>query len=260
MIAVRATSGVGLTGTALNCPVPTVVNDDQLIAVVAGRGSGTMTCIQPAGWTEILNQPRSTSGRLFVYRKLAAGEPGSYTFTLSQSSTQVMGMVSLPGVDKAAPVNASQSAQGASSVSHVCPAVTTTVGDALLLRITMSAASVLPLSWTWPAQATEVIDRNFAGTGAGGIAVAIEPLAAPGDSGTRTATCAQALVPATATIALTPTGPVGTLGYTAASRETSATGSAENVQDATGDTTEGASGRGGASDETGSAGKLWSDS
>lgn len=222
MITLRNDHPGGTTTTAsLVCNRPSDASEgDVLFAAVAGRGSNTMTCSPPDGaWTEILNQARSTSGRLFVYRKQAgASEPGSYTFTLSTASTHAVGLLALSGVDPVTPVEVSASAQGASSVTHTCPDTTaSTVAGCLVLRVAVSAAGVLPLSWTWPAPATEQIDTISVGTGAGGVSIASEPLAAPGAPGTRNATCAQALVPATATVVMRPAVTVSLMGAVSAS-------------------------------------------
>lgn len=192
----------------------------MLVAAVAARGTNATTCSPPDGsWTEILNQARSTSGRLFVYRKQAgASEPGSYTFTISTANTHAVGLLALAGVDVSTPVDVSASAQGASSVTHTCPdTVPTTTADCLALRIAITAAGTLPLSWTWPAPATEQIDVNSVGTGAGGVTIASEPVATPSAPGTRNATCAQALTPATATIVMRPAATVSLSGTVMAS-------------------------------------------
>lgn len=206
MIDVRSASSAGVNGTVLTVPQPAgTAAGDVLIVAVAGRGTNTITCTPAAGFVEILNQARSTSGKLFVYRKVAtASEPASYAFTLSTSSTHAAGALALTGVDTANIVNASASAQGASSVTHTCPSVTTTAANTLAIRVAISAALALPLNWTWPSPAVERVDATGVGTGVGGVSIATEPFATAGASGTRDATCAQAVVPATATIALTP--------------------------------------------------------
>lgn len=200
--ALRGTGTGTINGTALVIDRPSaLVAGDTMLFLVAVRGTNATTCTPPAGFTQVLAQARGTSGVLFGYTKTAdAGDvaAANYTFTISTSSTHAG--ISLATVGGTV-VDVVGSASGASSTTNTCPAVTTTAANTLLVRTAMSAVGTLPLSWVWDAPAVEANEALSVGTGAGGISVATEPQANLGLGVIRSATAAQAVAPATATIA-----------------------------------------------------------
>lgn len=204
-IALRA-SATGTTGsTLLTVAKPTgTVDGDVMLAQIAGRGSGTMTCTPPAGWVEVLNQTRSTGGRLFVYRKVASAEAASYDFTLSGASSHAGAILSFSGVNTTTPVDVFASAEGAASTDHVCPSVTTTVPNAVLVMCAMTAVLTAGGSYTWPAGTSEAYDTEVVSSGSGYESGATRAQAAAGASGTTTATQTLSATWASATVALKP--------------------------------------------------------
>ena len=163
---------------------------DLMLAAIADRGAATDTITPPSGWTVVVDQARGSVGRMIVYSKVATGsEPASYTFTCSSTNTQAGAIVALRN---ATAVDASAGATATVATGlHTCPTVTAAGGNELAVRIVATAVGALPLSWTWPGGVTEVLDFNSTGTGAGGIAIATEPISAAGAIGTRDATFAQ---------------------------------------------------------------------
>src|SRR6187399_2643176 len=89
-IAVRAVAvantgtaqGTGSPGLAISVPTGTLDGDLLYMGVMAASSTGTFDT--PGGWTVVEAQFASTgqaSAKMAVYRKVASGEPASYTFT-----------------------------------------------------------------------------------------------------------------------------------------------------------------------------------
>lgn len=197
-------TGTVSAGTVVTIPKPALTAPgDFLIAAVADRGTNTDTVTPPSGWASLTSQARGSVGVLSVFTKVAAGEPASYDFTCSASSTNAGTIIAVSGAN----TTPDAVAGGAGTVAtglHTTPAVTTDVDNCLLLRIVATAVGTLPLSWTWTIN--EIVDFNSVGTGAGGISAATETLATAGASGTRDATFAQSssTTYAAVTVALAP--------------------------------------------------------
>lgn len=123
----------GGTSITINKPAGTVL-DDLLIAAVATDGNTAIT--PPAGWTVINIADQSGAVSFGVWWKVAgASEPGNYTFIWSGGSEQVVGWIMrFTGHDPVNPINTSATT-GGSSDTPSSPSVTTTVDNALILRL-----------------------------------------------------------------------------------------------------------------------------
>jgi len=100
---INATAG---TSVVITKPAATA-DDDQLIAFIGQAGTSAVT--PPAGWTLIGTKSASTTLTVAAYRKLAASEGASWTWTLG-SSVRNFGVVqAYTGVDPTTPIYASSS-------------------------------------------------------------------------------------------------------------------------------------------------------
>lgn len=108
---------------------------DLLIMAVAVDGDQTASLSAPAGWTT-LSVAHSQSGvTLGVWWKEAdAGEPSSHTITWTVNQRAYAWMMRLSNHDVSGPIHALATQEGQSS-SPLCPAVTTTVPYAMVLRL-----------------------------------------------------------------------------------------------------------------------------
>lgn len=146
----------------------TVVANDVMIASV-GVTPSSATITPPAGWTSIrrINNAGPTSNSLEVfYRVAGAGEPASYTWSLSGANYGVAGLQAFYNVDTATPIDAEAGQATPSSRDHATPAITTTVANTMLVGSYTYASAQ-----TWapqnppgpPVAMTESYDR-FGGT------------------------------------------------------------------------------------------------
>jgi hypothetical protein len=133
-ISVRsASSNFLLGGGNLVVDAPTgLASGDYLVAVhILHQFSSASSMTAPAGWTQS-GSTWSTSANVKVWVNAAGGsEPSTYTFA-ADSDHNVM-MVCVTGQDTTSPVNVTPTFSTSSSTSLVCPAVTPTVADCLLL-------------------------------------------------------------------------------------------------------------------------------
>ncbi|MBY0268725.1 MAG: hypothetical protein K2X06_02485 [Burkholderiales bacterium] len=186
----------------INVPAGTV-DDDVMIASITLRqcsavsgAACTTTISPPAGWTVVDSIDQTTGGafgqRLVVYRRVAASEPASYTWSFG--GTPVLagaagGIVSFSGVDTTNPIVASLGQATASSTSHVANQIDTGVVANTMLVTTHSANSATV--WNAIAGMTEQVDASSV-TVPNDVGVAMvmntELRAAAGLTGSRTAT------------------------------------------------------------------------
>jgi type II secretory pathway pseudopilin PulG len=130
-------------GTNVAVTIPTsTAQGDLLIAAVSVDGDVRTSLIAPTGWTAIhLGPIGPTSGTAMqtfgVYWKLAlAGEPPSYTFTWTGSKQAYAWVMRFTGHNTTSPIHTSAYQNGATSALAIpSPAVTTTVENAMILRL-----------------------------------------------------------------------------------------------------------------------------
>ncbi|MFA6186376.1 MAG: hypothetical protein WC770_04070 [Phycisphaerae bacterium] len=118
----------------INTPA-NVSEGDLLIASVATDGTTSLT--SPSGWTPI-NQGSDTAGQVTLgawWKLAAASEPSSHTFTWTGGNQQAYGWIMrFTGHDSGSPIN-NWSYGSDSSASPISPAVTTTAGNCMILRL-----------------------------------------------------------------------------------------------------------------------------
>ncbi|MHC4131994.1 MAG: LamG-like jellyroll fold domain-containing protein [Planctomycetota bacterium] len=124
--------------TSLTIPTPNDVNEgDLLIASVATDGDTSASLATPVGegWTEIDLDNYNSEVTLGAWWKNAdASESGSHQFTWTGDEQAYGWMMRFTGHDPSDPVDIF-STNGESSSSPTSPAVTTTVNNALILRL-----------------------------------------------------------------------------------------------------------------------------
>ena len=109
------------------------IEGDLLIAAVATDGSTSLTT--PAGWTEINQGANGTAVTLGVWRKIAGASESSPTFTWTGGQQAYGWMMRFTGQDPTNPINGTPVATNGTSATPTSPAVTTTVGCSLILRL-----------------------------------------------------------------------------------------------------------------------------
>ena len=206
LFAVRPGRGNNLV---VNVPAGTVDGDVMIAAVTfrpctAGGGSPcTVSLTAPLGWTLVtpgtntINQTAGggtggTGHRVFVYSRVAASEPASYTWTIGGTpvhSGAAGGIVSFSGVDTASPIVTSLGqAPTGNATSHTATQIDTSpVTDTMLVAIFTSNSSAF---WTMPGTMTEQVDAPSLGAPDDlgvNLGMATELRAAAGLTGNRTA-------------------------------------------------------------------------
>jgi hypothetical protein len=178
---------------------------DLLLAIVAHQGGTNRTMTPPAGWTAVPNADyaQGTNARIHAWYKFAgASEPSSYTFNLSGSEDQAGGILAITGASATAPINASLGqVSTASTVSVVAPSITTTVANALLV---FGGAVNVTATFTPPALMTEWFDVTSGGAFRISTEAAVQVIASPGATGTRSALLSTSGRPVAISIAIAP--------------------------------------------------------
>lgn len=109
-VAVRSSASVvnGTAGTSVVVSKPTgTTNGDFLVAFIAEAAVATITA--PAGWSLIGSLDAATGLRFACYRKVAASEGASWTWTLGSSARNWGSVHALTGVDTSNPIASSAS-------------------------------------------------------------------------------------------------------------------------------------------------------
>ena len=124
------------TNTSLAVPIPTGTSaGDLLIAAVAtDEDTSTTITTAAAGWTLINRGATSGAVTLGAWRKIAGASESSPTFTWTGGQQAYGWMMRFTGHNATNPINAS-STGGETSSTPTSPAVTTAVGNCLILRL-----------------------------------------------------------------------------------------------------------------------------
>jgi hypothetical protein len=189
----------------VNVPAGTA-NDDVMVASISVRacsntsgGACTLSTTPPAGWTLVRTVDQTTGAgtggygnRLFVYQRVAAAEPASYTWTFDGPpghAGAVGAIASFQGVDTISPVVAEAGQATGNSFNHAAPGIDTGTVTNTMLVATFSNNSAA--TWSMPGGMTEMVDAAslaIPDTLGLGMAMGYEPRPAAGATGTRTAT------------------------------------------------------------------------
>jgi hypothetical protein len=124
-------------GTTLTISKPTgTATGDLLVAAVVVYG--ITTNITATGWTSIGTQGNNTGNtvRLGVwYKQATASEAASYSFSWTGSQQAYGWIMRFSGHNSTTPINATGTAGTGTSASPASPSVTTTVANAMIVRI-----------------------------------------------------------------------------------------------------------------------------
>ena len=136
-------SAVVASGT-LTVTAPTGITNGDVLVTMCGTTAADTTAIGlPAGFTEVAEDEPAIGGPRFAWgSKIASGESGDYSFTFDGANTRKAGViVRLTGNAAVSPVDASgytlYEQVNENPADVICPAVTTTVGDCLILRLVL---------------------------------------------------------------------------------------------------------------------------
>jgi hypothetical protein len=180
------------SNTSVTLNVPSGVSNGHVMLATAVYANGTLTV--PSGWTLVTSQ-----GGFGVYRRVASGEPASYTWSLNTTDSLATACIAYSNVDTANPVDVSGSQSNGSSTSMTAPTVTTTIATDRL--VFLGGAIGGSTTATAPGSMTE---RADAGTGNANIYIADRALSSAGATGTYTATLAASRANIGALVALRP--------------------------------------------------------
>jgi type II secretory pathway pseudopilin PulG len=128
---------VGSDTTSVTISTPATNEGDLLIAAVATDGSTAISPQIPGNWTQI-NQGSDLSNQvtLGAWQRIAsASEPATHQFTWSGAQQAYGWIMRFTGHDASNPINTSQSGESSGTATPTSPAVNTTVGNCLILRL-----------------------------------------------------------------------------------------------------------------------------
>lgn len=131
--------GIGGTASAnLAIPKPTGLADgEKLVAVIHTKSAHTITAV-PTGWSLVVSNTATGATKIYIYEKdivTAAGEPSTYTWTISASATNWGGsMVRVAGGGTWDTGGAATFVE-ASDASVEFPTITTPVVDCLVFYV-----------------------------------------------------------------------------------------------------------------------------
>lgn len=205
------------SGVAIARPAGTATNDLLIASIgIAWSGAVAPAVTPPAGWTQVRQTDNNnpTRNSLVVFsKKVAAGDPASAFFGVTNGAYIVGGMQSFYNVDATTPILIENGQITASGTGHATPSVITTLDNTLLVTSHTYASS---RTWTPPAGMVEAFDRPSGANSATGQSIegawAAQQVAGP--SGAKSATAAgNADRGATHIMALAP-GPLPSLTIT----------------------------------------------
>jgi len=196
--------GVDTTSLAINLPTGTSAGD--LLIVCAAIDDDVMSSIvPPAGWNVASAGAEQSTLTFGVLWKIAtASEPSAIQFTWSGNQKAYGWIMRFTGHDPNSPIDTLATAVGTSS-SPTSPAVTTTAGGAMILRVGgFNNKSVTQGDTGLVSHTTITMDKSGSGGGStsGGAGYATQ--ATPGDSGTANFSLTGSEAYRTVTIAIAP--------------------------------------------------------
>lgn len=200
---------------AITIPVPAGYQDGDLFLLIFNSANQAITT--PAGWTQITNSPQSTGtaatiggNRLGIYYKWVSGAQSSVV-TVDTGDYNAGIIAGFRGVDPTIPFNVIVGGvKATASTAIVCPSVTTTVADAMIVNVvgldrdtasTNTSGTFVNANLT---SLTRGVDYTTNVGLGGGIAFWTGFKAAVGATGTTTATASGTQTCTYLTIALNP--------------------------------------------------------
>lgn len=197
------------TSTSLTIDTPTcTMSGDLLVAAVATDDNTTSSLHAQAGWNLLVIEERYDQVTFGVWWKIAgASEPGHHTFGWAGEEDAVGWILRLTGHDVSNPINDWAVLTTGSGVTYYppCPEVTTSVDNALILRLGGFDDDDITHGVTGLAGHVEILmadSGNGSKTCSGGVGYALQPIA--GNSAPATFTLTEQEQAVTVTIAIAP--------------------------------------------------------
>ena len=195
----------GATAQTVDIPAPTSVIDGDLMVAIIGSDTGDVgtpdvMATVPTGWTlRDITGYNTTIGTVALYTKVASSESGTYDWVWTSSDpTSAFMWVIRGGVYEGFAVSAPTA-----STSHVCPTVTTTQGNSMVLQALMADRNS---TYTAPVTATVQEAAPHGGTAGFGHGAAYEIIEDASVVGTRTWTYGSTRYYGAYQIVIKPTG------------------------------------------------------
>uniref|UniRef100_UPI003F491333 hypothetical protein n=1 Tax=Pseudonocardia sp. CA-138482 TaxID=3240023 RepID=UPI003F491333 len=197
--ATSAQVGSASATIAVNVPAGTL-NGDCIVVVqtIAGSGSVANLTAPDTSWALLGSGGSATAGWMAVWQHIASGDTAPWTFGKG-ATNGTLSALACTGHDPANPVAVTPVfTVGASSTSHVAPAVSTTAPNQLMVCAFGSASGGTVHSI--PAGMAEYTDITVPASN--GHATDAQSIASAGSTGTRTATASSAQAYVTMSLAL----------------------------------------------------------
>jgi hypothetical protein len=200
----NANGATGATTLVISKPTSTTIGDFLIAGITVDGGSST-TVTEPAGWKPILKTDNSTNVGIRSYYKVAvAGEPASYTWTISPSARASGGILRYTGVNPIDPINISSGNTSTTKGTAVTAlSVTTDSNQTALVDFFGTDTST---TFTAPTGTTERFDVKNTNAGGPSTQAATSTLATAKAAGNDVATAAASAQWAAQLIALNPLG------------------------------------------------------
>ncbi|MDQ1632985.1 MAG: hypothetical protein QOC80_2957, partial [Frankiaceae bacterium] len=195
-------SGSVAAGRTVSADRPAgTASGDLLLATVTARGLPALTA--PNGWTLLRTDVKGSAMTSWVYYRVAdATEPASTVWTFGSSTTAVLGVTAVRGVDPGAPVLTSAGRSSAWASTITAPSVSPSVPGALIVG---TFATVSRSTFTAPTASLEELDATVpTGTSPVSLAVADKVRTTTGATGTWSATASSPERYIAQTVALRP--------------------------------------------------------
>ena len=142
-------------------PMGLLPDDLLLLTLYSNQTGGAVTAA--TGWTTVLNQPDAVAQfhACFFERRVVAGEPPTYTFSVTSSlvAWALTAHRNAP-VHDAETVSLLNGVPGPSVVTYTTPTITTTRSDEILVMLIDDSGSTTTFSWNDVAGATKIIDAQ----------------------------------------------------------------------------------------------------
>lgn len=138
-----------IESTNITISVPTVADGDLMVAMICPSGDSFSTpanVTTPTGWTLMATgdlPSTSSTPSIWLYRRTASSEPGTYNFAINQTNTILAIMATWDGNEIGTTQDVISSINTGTSTTAIAPSVTPT-GDALILRIAATDGTGLP--------------------------------------------------------------------------------------------------------------------
>jgi hypothetical protein len=188
----------------------------DLILIFLESANQAFTAPVGGGYIELASSPQSqgtaganTGVRLTIFYKIANGDETTYV-TGDSGDHNIVGSFVIRGVDLQNPINATAGTIQAATTAIVCPTVTTTVPECLIIHAMASNRDAnSTANWSAPVNANlanfvERIDRTFNTAQGGGLGIYTSQKGTAGAVGTTNFTQGASVSVSNITIAIAP--------------------------------------------------------